>query len=257
MHKARARRAREKREGIVVLIVMLVLFMATGTAVFAVQSSQYEQRASTSLGESNWARGIAECTAMAGLAYAEETAAAPSTGPDPNALSVQWKAAGSGRAEYSQKYAIPEPISGSVGAASSTSAFDNSSSTLLMDAPIAATPPVTNNAPGGLAAFLPAERRTNSVTYPLLRNRDSQLLAERGLRFLRAHWLQETLSTATATATSAVQNTTSNPRTRVVVTAFAEINVWGDVPDSSGVRGLHELDAVARGYIDTFTQSPR
>jgi hypothetical protein len=107
-----------------------------------------------------------------------------------------------------------------------------------------------------LAAFLPGERRTNSLTYPLLRNHDSQL-PDPGLRFLRAHWLQETLSTTPATATSAVQSSTSNPRTRVVVTAFAEINVWGDVPDSSGVRGLHELDAVARGYIDTFTQSPR
>jgi hypothetical protein len=39
-------------------------------------------------------------------------------------------------------------------------------------------------------------------------------------------------------------------RTRTVVTGFAEVHVWGDPLDSSGVREIHELDAISRGYID-------
>jgi hypothetical protein len=230
----------------VVLIVMLVLFMATGTAVFAVQSSQYEQRASTSLGESNWARGIAECTAMAGIAYAEDP------GSVPPVLGAQWRPAGSLRAEYSRKYGIPEPSP----TTATVPAPDPSGSTLLMDAPIAAVPPATSNTPNpnGLAAFLPGERARLSPNYPLFRNHDSQLGPVPGLRFIRAHWLQETLSVRPATV-AGVPSAVGNARTRTVVTGFAEVSVWSDSLDSSGVRGLHELDAVSRGYIDTITPS--
>jgi hypothetical protein len=244
----RARRAREKREGIVVLIVMLVLFMATGTAVFAIQSSQYEQRASTSLGESNWARGVAECTAMAGLAHAEDTNALQPS------LSAQWRMAGSALAPYSQKYGMPGP---SAGLAAPPASPDLAGSVLLMDAPVAATPPpTTNTLVNGLAAFLPSnDRSRDSPTYPLFRNHDSQLLSRPGLRFLRAHWLQERLNPALATTAGGVPSTVSSARTRTVITAFAEVNVWGDSMDSGGARGLHELDAVARGYIDTITPS--
>ena len=46
---SRRRAARQKREGAALLIVLFVLMMATGTAVFAMQSTQFEQRAAGSL----------------------------------------------------------------------------------------------------------------------------------------------------------------------------------------------------------------
>ncbi len=243
---ARARRARQRREGIVVLLLMLVLMMASGTAVFTLQSTQYEQRASSAVGEANWARGLAECTAMAGIAYAENPLAGGSNPPD---LGAQWRPAGSTPAEYTRKYAIPEPATAS---APGAPAPNISGSMQLLDSTGVTAPASSNTPTGSLAAFLPPnDRNRASPSYPLFADYDSQFVNVPGLRFYRAHWLQEKLNVKPS-GTAGPSGKMGVERTRWVVTGFAEINVWDDRTDASNVRGLHELDAISRGYIDTI-----
>jgi hypothetical protein len=245
----RHKRAPKKREGIVVLIVMLVLFMATGTAVFALQSAQYEQRSSASLGEANWARGIAECTTMAGIAFAEDPVTGGTVLPT---LGAQW-ISGGGQSQFSQKYGIPTPAAANPAATMA----DPAGSVALVQAPQAlnAIVPITANTPAGgngLADFLPSERRTDSLLYPLNQNRDSQFRVDPGLHYYDAHWLQETLTVRPSNVAGVL---TGNTRIRTVVTGFADVRVWGDPRDSGGVRETHELDAISRGYIDRIIPS--
>ena len=129
LRKARARRARQRREGIIVLLLMLVLMMASGTAVFTLQSTQYEQRSSTALGEANWARGLAECTAMAGIAYAEDPLSGGAMSPG---LGAQWQTNGATPAWYTQKYAIPEPSAAPTAAPPPGTVAPNVSGTVLL-----------------------------------------------------------------------------------------------------------------------------
>jgi hypothetical protein len=75
----RRARARQRQEGIVMLIVMILILVATSTGVWALQSTVFEQKASTSLLESNLTRTQAECSAMAGIALEENMMAASST----------------------------------------------------------------------------------------------------------------------------------------------------------------------------------
>jgi len=239
------RSTRQKREGIVMLLVMMMLLMATGTAMFAIQATQYEQRASTSLGEANWARGAAECTTMAALAYVEDTIG--NSGAPPS-LGTFWQDTGV-LSNGSRKYAIPTPVNPAT-ASAATQNGDMSASMSLEVAPFA------SNAPRGLAAFLPGQRTTvvppaPELGYPVAQRIDipdgAPPAGTGGLRQLRSHWLQETFRLNPITSTNGVRQPT---RTRTVVTGFAEIHVVGDSLDSSGVRELHELDAVSRGYID-------
>jgi len=226
------KRAPEKREGIVVLIVMMMLIMATGTAVFAIQSTQYEQRSASAIAEANWARGLAECTTMAGIALAEDRSAAPPSTP----LGAQWLPNGTARPVFSDKYGIPAP----------NAADPTTISRALVNGaqPFADVSPYANNTPGGLlAGFLPTQRGPGSLQYPLYQNRDSQFAVSPGLHYFQAHWLQEAIR---------VPLRGNMWRTRTVVTGFAEVRVWGDPLDSSNVRELHELDTISRGYIDTI-----
>jgi hypothetical protein len=236
---------RKKREGIVILIVMLMLMMATGTAMFTIQSTQYEQRASTSVGEASWARGISECTTMAALAYAEDTAG---NGGTPPTLGAQWLPDGTLPAKHARKYGFPQPINPNPGAASTDG--DRSGS---MAVDISLSPFASNaTAPGGLAAFLPGERRRTATVglpvYPSLQDRDDQGATTQGLRFYRTHWLQETFRINPSTVEAGKKGGTV--RYHTIITGFAESRVVNDRDDSSGVRDIHEIDAISRGYID-------
>jgi hypothetical protein len=244
--KARRARARQKREGMIMLIVMLMLTMATGTALFTIQSTQYEQRASTAVLEANWARGIAECTTMAALAYAEDRApGAAAPGPGALSLSSEWKANGSALAKYSQKYGFPEP-SNPVDVPG-RSGDETSSNVLDVFPPFAANAQVA----GGLQGFLPGERRSDSLNYPMFSDQDDQLGTRgiAGLHYYSAHWLQEKLPVGAGA--NVVGGQTFTRHTRTVITGFAEMRVRNDQSDSSGVREIHELDAISRGYIDS------
>jgi hypothetical protein len=64
--------SREKREGAALLIVLFILMMATGTAVFALQSTQFEQRAAGSLLQAARTRYVAEAATMGVLASCDE-----------------------------------------------------------------------------------------------------------------------------------------------------------------------------------------
>jgi hypothetical protein len=59
---------RKKREGAALLIVLFVLMMATGTAVFAMQSTQFEQRAAGSLQVAMRTKFVAEAATVSVLA---------------------------------------------------------------------------------------------------------------------------------------------------------------------------------------------
>jgi hypothetical protein len=231
--KPKTRRARQRREGVVIMIVMLMIVMATGSAMFAIQSTQYEQRAAAAIGEANWARSVSECTTMAALAYVED----PQSGGEPKDLSVEWKPGSTSRAKFSIKYAFPPPLRQNVGDSGDiarSASFDTELS-------------VGSAAGGKLAVFLPDQRRRDS-TLPSFSDRDDQTGATPGLRLVRAHWLQERLSPTSGTSTNGTRSSTG--RTRTVVTGFGEVHVANDPFDSDNVRELHELDAISRGYID-------
>ena len=58
------------------LIVMVLILVATSTGVWALQSTVFEQKASTALLESSLSRTEAECSTMAGIVLEENMAAA-------------------------------------------------------------------------------------------------------------------------------------------------------------------------------------
>jgi hypothetical protein len=64
----RRRQPRREREGAALLIVLFILMMATATAVFAMQSTQFEQRAAGALHQATRAKYVAEGATMNVLA---------------------------------------------------------------------------------------------------------------------------------------------------------------------------------------------
>jgi hypothetical protein len=68
----RSRRAQQAREGAALIIVLFILMMATGTAMFALQSTQFEQRAAGSLLQSARTKYVAESATMGVLALCDE-----------------------------------------------------------------------------------------------------------------------------------------------------------------------------------------
>lgn len=68
----RSRKPRKPQEGAALLIVLFILMMATGTAVFALQSSQFEQRAAGSLHQATRAKYVAEAATVGVLALCLE-----------------------------------------------------------------------------------------------------------------------------------------------------------------------------------------
>lgn len=64
LRSARRSRARKKREGAALLIALFVMMIATGAAVFAMQSTQGEQRAAGSLHQAVRTRFVAEAATV-------------------------------------------------------------------------------------------------------------------------------------------------------------------------------------------------
>jgi hypothetical protein len=62
----------KKQQGAALLIVLFILMMATGTAVFSLQSTQFEQRAAGSLQQAMRTRYVAEAATVGVLAYCYE-----------------------------------------------------------------------------------------------------------------------------------------------------------------------------------------
>lgn len=63
----RAHARRQKREGAALLIVLFILMMSTATAVFAMQSTQFEQRAAGSLQQAMRTKYVAEAATVSVL----------------------------------------------------------------------------------------------------------------------------------------------------------------------------------------------
>jgi hypothetical protein len=95
-------RTRQRQEGIVILIVMVLILVATSTGVWALQSTVFEQKASTALLESSLSRIQAECSTMAGIALEENMGAATAQ------LFPQWQG------PLLTKYFLPAPTANMV-----------------------------------------------------------------------------------------------------------------------------------------------
>lgn len=63
---------KKKREGAALLVVLFILMMATGTAMYSLQSTQFEQRAAGSLQQAMRTRYVAEAATVGVLAYCFE-----------------------------------------------------------------------------------------------------------------------------------------------------------------------------------------
>lgn len=70
--KARRRRPRRREQGAALLIVLFILMMATGTAMYSLQSTQFEQRAAGLLRQTMRTRYVAEGATVGVLAYCYE-----------------------------------------------------------------------------------------------------------------------------------------------------------------------------------------
>lgn len=76
MHRRRPSASSRKREGAALLIVLFVLLMATGTAVFSMQATQFEQRAAGSLQQAMRTKYVAESATVGVLAFCYQAGAA-------------------------------------------------------------------------------------------------------------------------------------------------------------------------------------
>ena len=65
-------RRKKKQQGAALLVVLFILMMATGTAMFSMQSTQFEQRAAGSLQQAMRTRYVSEAATMGVLAYCYE-----------------------------------------------------------------------------------------------------------------------------------------------------------------------------------------
>jgi hypothetical protein len=74
-HPSRSRRSharRQRREGAALLVVLFILMMSTATAVFAMQSTQFEQRAAGSLQQAVRTKYVAEAATVGVLGFCLE-----------------------------------------------------------------------------------------------------------------------------------------------------------------------------------------
>jgi hypothetical protein len=71
----RRSQSRQKREGAALLIVLFVLMLATGTAAYTLQSTQFEVRAAGSLHQAMRTKYVAEAATMSVLALCYQTTA--------------------------------------------------------------------------------------------------------------------------------------------------------------------------------------
>jgi hypothetical protein len=78
-HRGRKQNQRAKREGAALLIVLFIVMMATSTALFAMQSSQFEQRAAGSIHQAVRAKYVAEAATISALALCYQNGAAGCT----------------------------------------------------------------------------------------------------------------------------------------------------------------------------------
>jgi hypothetical protein len=238
-------RPARRREGAVLLIVLLMVMMATGTALYAMQATFYEQGASTSYADAAWTRSLAEGAAVGTFAVVEEDGIR--RGSLTENLDQRWRDMAGVRSVFSTKYGTPTPLEGT--AAPLANPDSARSIDLIADnAAFLSTPQgltgfcmpvkwVGDLAPGAPPGIAP-------VPYdglPLTSRRQSRCLA-----------IYETwggLGTGSS-STSAGVTTPPRPRTRSVITGIGETWTTADPPDPDGIRGLHETVGMARGYFD-------
>jgi Tfp pilus assembly protein PilX len=103
LHTRRALRKRQGQEGVVLLVVIMLLLMATSTALWALQSTVFEQKASTSVLEMVLSRQGSECAALAGIALEENGTARASL------LDNNWTASAAPAQSLPRKYNVPPP----------------------------------------------------------------------------------------------------------------------------------------------------
>jgi hypothetical protein len=237
--RSRRRKPARSREGAVLLIVLLMLMMATGTALYAMQATFYEQGASTSFSEASWTRSLAEGAAMASLIVVEEGGIA--RGSLGQNLSQQWQDLGGVRSDFSLKYGTPTPLEGIPGAPANP---DSARSINLQFDDLSFA-----NTPLGLSAFCAPVKNTPPNGPPPA---PYDGLARANLRGVTCHAIYETwggLGSGSSSSSAGV-GTPVRPRTRSVITGFGETAIPTDPRDLDGLRGLHETLGMSRGYFD-------
>jgi hypothetical protein len=96
----RRRQPRQKREGAALLIVLFVLMLATGTAAYTLQSTQFEVRAAGSLHQAMRTKYVAEAATVSVLALCYQTTAVGCTDLK--------RADGNLSGDLRQTYALPD-----------------------------------------------------------------------------------------------------------------------------------------------------
>lgn len=84
------------------LVVLMMLLMATGTAVYAMQATVAEQKASGSILEASISRAASECVTMAGISMEDQSAV-------PTGLDAAWTAGAGSAMSYPTKFSLPVP----------------------------------------------------------------------------------------------------------------------------------------------------
>lgn len=243
---ARRRRQAQRREGAVLLIVLLMLMMATGTALYSMQTTFYEQGASTSYADAAWTRSLAEGAAVATFAVVEEGGI--QRGGMGQNVEADWREAGGARAPLSIKYGVPTPLEGT---ALPTANPDVSRSINHEVDDLA----LSASAPQGLTGFCMPVKYAGDLppgSAPGIARAPFDGMPVTSRRQTRCRAIYETwggLGTGTTTTAVGV-GAPPRPRARSVITGFGETWVTGDPRDPGSPRGLHETVGIARGYFD-------
>lgn len=224
------------------LIVLLMLLVATGSALYAMQATFYEQGASTSYADAAWTRSLAEGAAMSGLAVVEENGI-PRASLTEN-LDLRWRDQGNPRSDFSIKYGMPTPLQGTTGAPADPDAarsFENRVDTNAFMVTM----------PQGLLGFCDPPR-DGQVPY-------GAPFAARHYRTGNCRVIYETWGGlgSGSSSTAVGVGTLVRPRTRSVITGIGETAPPGDVGSLTnpadvvgGQRGLHETVGMSRAYFD-------
>ena len=240
---ARGRRAARSREGAVLLIVLLMVMMATGTALYAMQATFYEQGASTSYAEAAWTRSLAEGATIGAFSVVEEGGI--QRGALSENLDLRWREIAGVRSQFSTKYDTPTPLEGlSVPTTNPDSArsIDHTADDRAFV-----------NTPQGLTGFCMPVKYAGDLAPgapPAIVQAPYDGLPLGSRRQTSCRAIYETwggLGTGTST-TAAGMTTPPRPRTRSVITGFGETFITADPRDRE--RGRHETVGMSRGYFD-------
>jgi hypothetical protein len=223
----RRQRTAQRREGTVLLIVLLVITMATGTAVYTLSSTTSEQRLAGQISEGAWTVCVAEGAAMSGVADWETKGEQSAV----SGIDQRWLGT---TPLFTTRYGVSGPILPAVATANPpVRTFDSSADAARFSAV---------RFPAGTAGFAPPLR---SALTPYEAPGASPRLTD--FRSITTSWTAPMVG--------------GQSRSRAEVTGFGETRLASDLSDllplpgtgaaTEAQRGLHTTVAMVRAYVDT------